>query len=87
MPEEVFDGIILGGFHIFQVNVDESEQTGMIKNRFAFVIGVKLRITDIEIQPDLTLNEVQPALINYWNERHRHRKCDVCGEITDEKKK
>ena len=65
MPDEIFDGIILGGFYIYQVNKEEPEQTVMLQNQFAFVIGVKLSMTDLEITPDLALNDIQSTLINY----------------------
>lgn len=65
MPEESFDGIILGGFHVYEVNLDNESTSEQIKNKYAYVIGAKLSVTDTIVEPDLTLNEVEATLINY----------------------
>ncbi len=67
MPEESFDGIILGGFYIYSADANEgsSGENEMIKNKYAYVVGTKLSNTDTEVKPNLTLNEVEATLINY----------------------
>lgn len=68
MPQESFDGIILGGFYIYQINqADDPEETNhvQLKNEFSYVIGVKLAETENTVQPNLKLNEVQAELMNY----------------------
>ncbi|MED3687101.1 DUF916 and DUF3324 domain-containing protein [Bacillus thuringiensis] len=68
MPEESYDGIILGGFYIHK-EVDtaakEKEKSVQIKNDYSYVIGVKLSETLKELEPRLQLNEVKPNLENY----------------------
>lgn len=68
MPKESYNGIILGGFHIRKEQKDEDEsekQAVQIKNQYAYVIGIKLRETDEDVQPELVLNDVKPGLQNY----------------------
>lgn len=68
MPEESYDGIILGGFYIHkeanQAEKDE-EKSVQIKNDYSYVIGIKLTEASKEVEPKLQLNEVQPNLENY----------------------
>ncbi|WII37045.1 DUF916 and DUF3324 domain-containing protein [Paenibacillus thiaminolyticus] len=68
MPEESYDGVILGGFYIYKINqADEPEDHSQVqlKNEFSYVIGVKLTETENTVQPELELNEVQAGLMNY----------------------
>ncbi|WP_249596877.1 WxL protein host-binding domain-containing protein, partial [Peribacillus frigoritolerans] len=68
MPKESFDGIILGGFYVHEVNKEEKKKENnkvQIKNEFSYVIGVKLTGTDEVVKPKLKLNEVQEGLMNY----------------------
>ncbi|MBN3526618.1 DUF916 and DUF3324 domain-containing protein [Paenibacillus apiarius] len=68
MPQESFDGIILGGFYIYKINqADKTEGNNNIqlKNEFSYVIGVKLSENEKTVQPALKLNEVQAGLMNY----------------------
>lgn len=68
MPEESYDGIILGGFH-FEKVMDEEESTAgvSLQNKYAYVIGVQLTETDNnnEVLPDLHLQSVEPTLVNH----------------------
>ncbi|PFJ08956.1 cell wall protein [Bacillus cereus] len=68
MPQDSFDGMILGGFYIYKISKDDETQENtkaQIKNEFSYVIGVKLTETDVSVQPNLTLNHVQAGLMNY----------------------
>ena len=68
MPEESYDGIVLGGFYIHKQadNADkEEEKSVQIKNDYSYVIGAKLTVTSKEVEPKLELNEVKPNLENY----------------------
>ncbi|MED4632091.1 DUF916 and DUF3324 domain-containing protein [Peribacillus frigoritolerans] len=68
MPKESFNGIILGGFYVHEVNKEEKKKENnkvQIKNEFSYVIGVKLTGTDEVVKPKLKLNEVQAGLMNY----------------------
>lgn len=69
MPENSFEGMILGGFYISQKeeeneekNTDENVQ---IKNNFSYVIGIKLRQNLDDVNPALKLNQIKPDLVNY----------------------
>ncbi len=70
MPSESFDGVILGGLY-FKEKEDEAsknKQEGVqIENKYAYAIGVVLRETDVEVKPDMKLNEVRPTQINGRN--------------------
>lgn len=68
MPKESFDGIILGGFYVQEINKEDKKKENnkvQIKNEFSYVIGVKLTGTDEVVKPKLKLNEVQAGLMNY----------------------
>ncbi|MHC5227443.1 DUF916 and DUF3324 domain-containing protein [Enterococcus sp. LJL99] len=70
VPNNPFDGIILGGLHFKQKDSDDkkSTETGVqIENKFAYVIGVRLSENDTEIKPDLKLFDVKPGQRNYRN--------------------
>lgn len=68
MPKEPFDGVILGGFYIHEINKEDKAKENnqvQIKNEFSYVIGVKLTETDQVVKPELKLNKVQAGLMNY----------------------
>ncbi|WP_207695130.1 hypothetical protein DOK67_0002534 [Enterococcus sp. DIV0212c] len=71
MPEEEFNGVILGGLH-FTEKEDETKESDekagvQIKNRFAFAIGVLLRENDESLKPELALGKIAASQINYRN--------------------
>lgn len=66
MPEESYDGVVLGGL----VFTKETEQTGdaegmVLNNIYSYVIGVKLSETDVDVQPEFELESVQANTVNY----------------------
>ena len=66
IPNEGFEGTILGGIHA-QVGVTEEElaQGGMIVNRFANIMQVRLRIQDnYFVEPDFTLGRVDVDVVS-----------------------
>lgn len=69
MPEEEFDGLILGGFYISkkedESNTKEKEKNVQIKNKYSYVIGLQLRENTNEIKPVIILNDIKPTLLNY----------------------
>lgn len=66
MPDDEFDGVILGGLHFEKANKDdESSQAVNIQNKYAYVIGIQLSENDHEVCPDLQLKSIKPDLINY----------------------
>ncbi|MEH7348139.1 DUF916 and DUF3324 domain-containing protein [Gottfriedia acidiceleris] len=71
MPEQQFDGVILGGLHFSEKEaVEEANKKNdnlQINNKYAYVIGVVLRETDKVIKPDLKLNEIQLKIVNARN--------------------
>lgn len=66
MPEEEFDGIILGGMR-FEKDRGEDETTeGVnIQNNYSYVIGVQLTENDNAVDPELHLNTISPELVNH----------------------
>ncbi|EAC9041728.1 DUF916 and DUF3324 domain-containing protein [Listeria monocytogenes] len=72
MPEENYDGIILGGLHFQEKKAEEKEKESsendvQIKNEYAYVIGVKLTEKATVVKPELELNKIKPATRNYRN--------------------
>ncbi|WP_379970789.1 DUF916 and DUF3324 domain-containing protein [Ectobacillus sp. sgz5001026] len=65
MPEAEFDGIILGGIYFEKHAGAEQATKGQISNKFAYVIGLKLIETNIDVNPNLQLKSVKPGLVNY----------------------
>ena len=65
IPEEGFDGIILGAVHaLLGITDEEIAAAGTIINRFAGVIPVRLQENDIRIAPDFLLGDVHADVIN-----------------------
>lgn len=67
MPEVSFDGAIAGGIQLQEINQNDTEQTGMVVNKYAYIIGMLLTETDTELSPELKLNKVYPELNNGRN--------------------
>jgi|SRR5690625_1390528 len=66
MPEEEYDGIILGGFHFEKVMDEEESAEGVnLENKYSYVIGVQLTENDNEVLPELHLNSIKPELVNH----------------------
>ncbi|MGK7376429.1 DUF916 and DUF3324 domain-containing protein [Planococcus sp. 1R117A] len=66
MPDEAFDGVILGGLYFEKVLDEETEDAGIqIQNKYTYVVGLMLSETDKVIKPELALKTVQPSLVNY----------------------
>ncbi|WP_086445266.1 DUF916 and DUF3324 domain-containing protein [Candidatus Enterococcus lemimoniae] len=67
MPETTFDGVISGGIYMIQRDQASEKQAGMIKNKYAYLVGMLLTETDKKIKPNLELNKVYADLKNYRN--------------------
>lgn len=65
MPEEEFDGVVLGGVNISQRLEDDPKQEIMINNQYSYVIGIILRENNNKISPNLHLKDVKPDMLNY----------------------
>lgn len=67
VPEEPFEGVILGGLHFEKIIADEeAERSGvMIQNKYAYLIGVVLSENDKEVPVEFNLIDVKADLINY----------------------
>ena len=58
MPDDEFDGTILGGLHFEKENEeDESSQSVNIQNKYDYVIGVQLSENDHEVYPDHSIKK------------------------------
>ncbi len=71
MPAKTIDGMILGGVYVKQLNNDDSSSAKKgvtIKNAFAYVIGVRLRESSVDVAPDMKLNAVKAGQINSYNQ-------------------
>lgn len=70
MPEKSFEGYIAGGIQLQQADsgVAEETETGMVINKFAYLVGVLLSESDSkDLEPNMQLNKVYPELQNYRN--------------------
>ncbi|MEI5992310.1 hypothetical protein A5881_003866 [Enterococcus termitis] len=67
MPEATYDGVISGGIYMIERDQESEKQEGMIKNKYAYLVGMLLTETDQEVKPDLKLNKVYADLKNYRN--------------------
>ncbi|MBM7689834.1 hypothetical protein BCR24_13160 [Enterococcus ureilyticus] len=67
MPEVTYDGVISGGIYMIERDQESEKQEGMIKNKYAYLVGMLLTETDNEVKPDLKLNKVYADLKNYRN--------------------
>lgn len=71
MPNEVYNGYILGGLYFEQKNTDkpnkDSNEAVLIENRYSYVVGVLLSETDESVPPELKLNEVKATQLNLNN--------------------
>lgn len=70
MPDTAYDGIVTGGVQLMQKDhsIKSKEKDGsMINNKFAFVFGVTLRMTNNDVAPDFALRKVKAGTQNYRN--------------------
>lgn len=68
MPDQAFDGTILGGFYIKKepTETDKKEKKGkQLNNTFSYIVGAQLTETDTPVKPDLKLNKAAAGLSNY----------------------
>ncbi|MGY3766270.1 DUF916 and DUF3324 domain-containing protein [Vagococcus vulneris] len=68
LPKQPFKGLVLGGF-VADLPDDKSnaEDTKGVKivNKFQVVKAIMLREDDGKVEPELKLNKIKPALVNY----------------------
>jgi len=66
MPEEEFDGIILGGIRFEKDLAEEEAEEGVnIQNNYSYVVGVQLTENNKEVHPELHLKNISPELVNH----------------------
>lgn len=84
MPEQKFEGILLGGFHIHKKDKEAStNQKVQIKNDYSYVIGLQLTETEKKVTPELKLNTVEPGLNNYRTTLFANLQNTAATMITD----
>ncbi|MDN3190648.1 DUF916 and DUF3324 domain-containing protein [Enterococcus faecalis] len=84
MPEQKFEGILLGGFHIHKKDKEAStNQKVQIKNDYSYVIGLQLTETETKVTPELKLNTVEPGLSNYRTTLFANLQNTTATMITD----
>lgn len=71
MPETSYDGIILGGIKLQKQDSDdedaEKSSGSVVKNKYAYAVGMILRETDVETNREVKLNKVYAGSSNYTN--------------------
>jgi len=67
IPSEGFDGIIMGSVHaLLGITPEEEAEAGMIVNRFAFALPVRLRGNNYTgIEPNFSIGDVDIQSVNY----------------------
>ncbi len=65
VPEEAFDGIVIGSIRVLKVLTEAEAQTAGIVNQYAYSIPIRLRQNEEEIAPDFYLESVEAQLVNY----------------------
>jgi hypothetical protein len=66
MPEEEFEGILLGGLHFQKISQEEQATEGVsIQNQYAYVIGLQLSENAQLVKPELNFLSVESKLVNY----------------------
>lgn len=67
-PDEVFDGVILGGLY-FSLEPEEAEEAESvtIQNRYSYALAVQITEAgnDNVVEPNIEMLEVDPGIINY----------------------
>ncbi len=67
MPDESYNGILLGGVRISQVEDEQKlpdPKSIAIRNEYVYVIGLKLSQTNVVLKPELHLKYAKPILTN-----------------------
>jgi hypothetical protein len=65
IPQEGFDGIILGSVYVLRgITDEERENAGMLLNQFAHVIPIRLQERDTAISTEFFLGDVYATVIN-----------------------
>lgn len=70
MPENSYDGVIAGGIQLMRADQNDAvtnDQGSKVINQYAYIIGMVLQETDVEVLPDLALNSVKVGQSNYRN--------------------
>ncbi|WP_317913493.1 DUF916 domain-containing protein, partial [Carnobacterium maltaromaticum] len=71
MPKESFSGILAGGISFKEKDTGEKQEADgegiAIQNKYAYIVGIVLRVDPAEIQPDMLLTKVAPAQVNVRN--------------------
>ncbi|MBA5256742.1 DUF916 and DUF3324 domain-containing protein [Enterococcus hirae] len=67
MPKTAFKGIVLGGIHVSKKDdISQKAKGTAIRNKYAYVIGVKLQNSLVKVTPDLKLKKVNVGLQNSY---------------------
>ncbi|HCT8104907.1 TPA: DUF916 and DUF3324 domain-containing protein [Enterococcus faecalis] len=84
MPEQKFEGILLGGVHIHKKDKEAAtNQKFQIKNDYSYVIGLQVTETEKKVTPELKLNTVEPGLNNYRTTLFANLQNTAATMITD----
>lgn len=72
LPNTAFDGVIIGALRFYEEDTEKQEATqekkGMgVRNRFDYLVGVKISENDKEVSPDLAILSVKAGQVNYRN--------------------
>ena len=66
VPEESFDGIILGSIRVLKAITEEERNAGgAIVNQYSYTVAVRLSQNAAEIETDFLLGSVEPTLVNH----------------------
>lgn len=70
MPETSFEGVILGGIQLKKANQEskgEATKGATVRNEYSYVVGMVLKNSEVEVQPEIQLNKASGSQRNYRN--------------------
>lgn len=70
MPETSFEGVILGGIQLKKANQEtkgEATKGATVRNEYSYVVGMVLKNSEDEVQPEIQLNKASGSQRNYRN--------------------
>lgn len=65
VPEEPFEGIILGSVRVVEVVDKDKANAGGITNQYAYTIPIRLHQSGVDVEPDFLIDSVKAELVHF----------------------
>ncbi|WP_157454539.1 DUF916 and DUF3324 domain-containing protein [Carnobacterium maltaromaticum] len=68
IPEQTFEGVILGGLQVMEQNegTEQADEKISFKNKYSFIVPIVIYETDAQLKADVKLKKVFPTLTNAY---------------------